>query len=67
MDRKRPRIAVIVAAALWDTAWKFVAVRRAIRVRQFGWIAPLLVVNSVGLLPMVYLWKLSKREASLSD
>jgi len=62
MDRKKQRAGAIVAAVAWDGVWKFLAVRRALKLRQFGWILPLLVVNSVGLLPMVYLWKLSKQE-----
>jgi len=55
MNRKN--VGVVVFA--WDTLWKLIAVLVAVRNRQFKWIVPLLVVNSVGILPMVYLWKFS--------
>ena len=58
---KRRRLPIVIALAAWDTAWKLVAVRRAIRSRQYRWIAPLLVVNSLGLFPMLYLARFSKR------
>lgn len=64
MGKKQVRVAMIVAGVMWDGGWKFLAIRRAIRLRQFRWIPPLLVINSVGLLPMLYLWKLSKRETT---
>jgi hypothetical protein len=67
MARKKVPTAAIIAGVAWDGAWKFLAIRRAIKLRQFRWIAPLLVVNSVGLLPMLYLWKLSKRQAQPGD
>ena len=54
MNRKRLPIGI---ALLWDTTWKAMAIRRAIQNRQYRWIAPLALVNSVGILPMLYLAK----------
>jgi hypothetical protein len=45
----------------WDGAWKTVAVIRAGRRRQWGWVAALATVNSVGLLPILYLFVFSRR------
>jgi hypothetical protein len=45
---------------LWDLGWKVVAIRRAIQRREYWWIAPLAAVNSVGLLPMLYLARTRK-------
>lgn len=56
MKRKGPK-SVAVVLALWDTAWKAVAIRAAVRNRQYRWVPALLIVNSVGLLPIVYLWR----------
>ena len=39
----------------WDTAWKVVAIHRAVTNRQWRWIVPLATVNSAGILPMLYL------------
>ena len=51
-ERLKP---LAVAALVWDLGWKIAAIRRAIERREYWWIAPLAVVNSVGLLPMLYL------------
>lgn len=44
----------------WDTAWKAAAIHRAWKNGQRRWILPLAVVNSMGLLPMLYLFRWSK-------
>ena len=51
---------LIFAAAVWDTAWKLAAVWRALGRRDFKWVPALLTVNSVGLLPMAYLFFVAK-------
>ena len=51
---KRNRLPLVVLAA-WDTGWKIAAIRKAIKNRQYRWIAPLVIVNSVGIFPMLYL------------
>jgi hypothetical protein len=54
MVKKRAKYLGIVLGA-WDTAWKVVAIRRAVKNRQWRWVLPLATVNSVGILPMLYL------------
>ena len=56
---KRNQVPIVILGA-WDTAWKVAAIRRAIKGRQYRWIAPLAIVNSVGILPMLYLWLWAK-------
>jgi hypothetical protein len=55
MAKKRARNIFIFIALLWDTGWKVAAIRKALQKRQFRWIGPLALVNSLGLLPMLYL------------
>jgi|GEM_PF-3132119 len=57
MSKKRIGTAIF----LWDTAWKAVAIVTAIRNRQYRWIGPLLLVNSVGIFPLVYLLRFAGR------
>lgn len=45
----------VTVATVWDTAWKAAAVWTALRRRDFKWVVPLVIVNSVGLLPIAYL------------
>ncbi len=54
---KRNRVPVGIVIFLWDAAWKAIAIRRAVQNRQYRWVAPLILVNSVGILPMLYLVK----------
>ena len=49
-------IIVLVSLAVWEAAWKGLALWKAGRRNQPGWFVALLVVNSVGLLPIVYLF-----------
>lgn len=46
---------VIVAVALWEMAWKGFALWRAGLHRQPGWFVALLVLNTAGILPIIYL------------
>jgi hypothetical protein len=46
---------VLATLALWELAWKGIALWRAARNNQVGWFIALLVINSVGILPIIYL------------
>ena len=46
---------VIAMVVAWDFAWKGFALWRAARNRQPTWFVALMVVNSVGILPIIYL------------
>ncbi|MCK9519640.1 MAG: DUF5652 family protein [Dehalococcoidia bacterium] len=56
MSKKRLGLIIF----LWDSAWKAAAVAVAIRNRQYRWVGPLIVANTVGVLPMVYLFRFAK-------
>lgn len=45
----------IIVLALWDIAWKGFALWRAARNNQFRWFIALLIINSIGILPIVYI------------
>lgn len=60
---KKKRMRIIAPLAVWDTAWKLLAIRRAVSRREFGWAAGILVANSVGLVPMYYLWHTRNTES----
>ncbi len=46
---------VIVAVALWDVVWKGIGLWRSARRYQTGWFMCMLVLNTAGLLPILYL------------
>lgn len=62
-ERRHPR-PLAVAVGLWDAAWKTLAIRRAIKNRQYRWIIPLLVTSTAGILPIVYLWRFARPRAA---
>jgi hypothetical protein len=54
---KRPAKKVVVPVMIWDAAWKLLAIRRAIQLREYKWLVGIALANTGGVLPMYYLWK----------
>jgi len=52
---------VLIVLVLWSLAWKGVALWRAARRRQLGWYVVLLVVNTVGILEIIYIFLVARR------
>lgn len=44
-----------ITVAVWDLAWKGVALWKASQRKEKGWFVVLLIVNSAGILPIIYL------------
>lgn len=57
-------IAGIIVISLWELVWKGIALWYASRNRQKKWFVALLIINSVGILPIIYLrwFKPKKKE-----
>ena len=51
----------VLPFAIWDLIWKGFALWRAGRNNQPNWFIALLVVNSIGILPIVYLLGFQKK------
>lgn len=66
MDKK-PKKKLIAPLVIWDLAWKLLAIRRAVQRREYKWVAGLAVSNTVGLVPMYYLWRTRGAEAGLAE
>jgi hypothetical protein len=48
-------LVLIVVIAIWDLIWKGIALWRSGRNNHLGWFVVILIVNTVGILPLVYL------------
>lgn len=48
-------LVLVLLLVVWDLVWKGFALWRAGRNNQQGWFIVLLLINSVGVLPIVYL------------
>ena len=46
---------VIILIVLWDAIWKLIALWKSARSNQLGWFILLGVINSAGILSIVYL------------
>lgn len=49
------QVILIVVLAFWELVWKGVALWRAAHRNQRNWFIAMLIVNSVGVLPIIYL------------
>lgn len=57
--RVNPWALVILGA--WDIVWKGIALWRSARHNQRYWFIALLAINSIGILPIVYLYFFQKK------
>lgn len=53
---------IITLIVAWSIAWKAIAAWHAARNNQLGWFIALFVVNTVGLLEIIYLAFFAKRK-----
>jgi hypothetical protein len=56
----------IVIASIWDLIWKLIALWRAARNNQKGWFIAIGILNTLGILPIIYLL-LNKKSCESSD
>jgi len=70
MDLSRlPQISPIMQYILlvWSIAWKGVALWNATKNSQKNWFIAILVINTIGILEIVYLFGFAKKKMTLSD
>ncbi len=53
----------IIIAAVWEMVWKGLALWRAGRRNESGWFVVMLVVNTLGILPIFYLLTHKKEQS----
>lgn len=53
---------VIILAVVWTLPWKGVALWRAARNQSVAWFIILLIVNTLGILEIIYIFIFSKRK-----
>lgn len=57
---------IFVFLMVWDLVWKFVAMRKAGRNNQLGRFVCLAIFNTLGILPIVYIfWFQKKKEENI--
>lgn len=46
---------IILVLAVWDTLWKLMALWRSAQNNQLGWFVAIGLLNTLGILPIIYL------------
>lgn len=46
---------ILACVIVWDLVWRGMALWRAARHEQMAWFVALLIINSVGVLPILYI------------
>ena len=52
---------VLILISIWTLPWKGVALWKAAHLKQKGWFVALLIINTLALLDILYIFVLSKR------
>lgn len=56
MDINQPNfVMILVLLLIWDLIWKGLSLWKAARNNQSAWFIALILINSLGLLPIIYL------------
>jgi hypothetical protein len=58
---------VLIAVVVWELFWKSLALWKAARRDQVGWFVALLIINSAGILPILYLTFVKGRHTHEND
>ncbi len=53
---------IIIVALLWTVPWKAAALWRSARRAQMGWFLTMLIINTLGILEILYIFFFSRRE-----
>ena len=55
----------IILLAIWEIIWKGIALYKAARNRQQYWFAAILIINTIGILPIFYILFFQKNKNNL--
>jgi sorbitol-specific phosphotransferase system component IIC len=54
-------IPVIIVIVVWDSVWKLIAMWKSARNDQLVWFICIAVINTIGILPIIYLLLYKRR------
>jgi len=59
--------AILIPLLLWSGVWKGIALWKAARRDQLGWYVALLILNTVGVLPIIYIFAVAPHHPKLGS
>lgn len=60
-------LALIAIISIWSTLVKGVALWRSANLKQRNWFIVMLIVNTIGLLELVYLFRFAKKRLTINE
>ena len=54
-------IALIAVLAVWEAVWKGIAMWKSARNNQLAWYICILIFNTIGILPILYITRFQKK------
>lgn len=63
----QPNSLLFLALYVWSLLWKGLALWRAAKGKQRNWFVVLLVLNTVGILEIVFLFKFAEKKLSFAE
>jgi hypothetical protein len=58
-----PLICLLVLVVIWDSVWKLIALWKSARHNQLAWFICLAVLNTAGILPILYILLFQRAES----
>lgn len=55
-------VVFLAAISIWSIIWKGIALWKAARLYHKGWFIALLIINTVGILEIIYIFLVAKKE-----
>lgn len=60
-------VALIILAVVWSGAWKGVALWRAARNGHLAWYVALCIVNTLGIMEIIYIFVIDRKKPQLKQ
>ena len=60
-------VLIIVLLVIWEGVWKAIALWRAGRNNHLVWFILIVIFNTVGILPIIYIFAFSKKSSKTMD
>jgi len=57
-----PTFLIIILIAIWDGIWKLIALWKSAKNSELAWFIILALINSAGILPILYIYIFSKEK-----
>ncbi len=58
---------ILIMAIVWSAVWKGIGLWKSARNKKLGWFIAILILNTLGILPILYIYIFSKKKKKKQD